>query len=199
MNQAKSKLLFSLLLLLSFGLLNAQSFVEVGGSILKPLTDVDNESGAGLSISYGKSVGCLIVQPTVSIMLMSGIDNKERRERQYLYNSISSSVGVDFSTKSKFYIKTGVHLIGSLIHGEFKYQRVEGDLSKDKSAYLCGYLGVGCRGALSYELGVMKSASNYMEGYFPRDSRSTDMFFLLRVSYIIPTKYKCHCDTQSIY
>lgn len=182
-------LLFILVTLMS----NSQNYISFGGAIVKPLTDVDYETGAELSISYKHTVNSIIFRPNISIIMMSGIDNQNRRERKYQYQSGMTSIGLDIQSNSKFYGVIGIHYNYNLIDYKFNGQRLITDKTSKFNQFSSQYIGLGYHSLLNYELGLFYTNTNYLDGYYPLTSKHNDMYIKLTISYDIPLTKKCPC------
>ena len=187
------KKLILLIVLLPLSVMS-QNFLSFGGAIVAPKTDTGNEAGAALSASFNHIAGPIVIQPTLALSMMSGIDNPRRRERRYSYNVEMVSLGVNVSTATKLYAVAGFHLNGNLVSYEFKLQPNQFDKTSKSNLFTSEYIGVGYRTIVNIELGIFYTNTNYLEGYYPITSKHKDVYLQLKLSYdILLKKNKCNC------
>ena len=173
---------------------NCQNYISFGGSILKPLTDVDYESGASLSLSYKHTVEYLIFKPTMSISMMSGIDNFDRRQRKYQYQSGMGTIGLELQNTGKVYGIVGIYYNGNLVDYKFVGQRIQSDKTAKHNLFASQYIGIGYHNILNYEFGLIFTNTNYLDGFYPEMSKHNDVYLKFTISYDIQMKDKCYCN-----
>jgi len=129
----------------------------------------------------------------MAITMMSGIDNKKRRERQYSYNMEMASIGINILSTGVFYGVVGFHLNGNTLSNQFKLVPNQFDCTSRNNIFFSEYIGIGYRTSVNIEFGLMYANTNYMEGYWPITSKHNDMHLQFKVSYDIPLHSKCNC------
>ena len=152
-----------LLLLILFPMMcSSQNYLSLGIGNVFPKTDVDYENGINLSISSKHKIKKIILQPIVSISQFKGIDNDQRKNRQYSYETYLLTTGLNIMNTGKFYTIIGLHYNSNLISSRFKLHPNQYDKINKSNLFISEYLGIGYSNKFNVELGIFYTNTNYL-------------------------------------